>query len=136
MQTIIPHNKIFNRTPPEINIPERALPHYTILRRLLAQLHTNKSLILHAFLHKITPETHPTPNCPPCQSQAHDTKHIFGCPRGKGADGPGPRSAMGRYWGEGGSRSAGPLVGSAGVGPGAEMRGRSRVVSALGRQQQ
>ena len=78
MQTI-PHNKILNRTPPEINITEQAIPHYT--RRLLGQLHTNKSPILHAFLHKITPETHPTPNCPLCHSQTHDTKHIFDCPR-------------------------------------------------------
>ena len=78
MQTI-PHNKILNRTPPEINITEQALPHYT--RRLLAQLLTNKSPILHEYLHKITQETHPTPNCPLCQSQTHDTKHIFGCIR-------------------------------------------------------
>ena len=44
MQTI-PHNKVLNRTPPEISNTEEALPHYT--RRLLAQLRTNKSPILH-----------------------------------------------------------------------------------------
>ena len=38
---IIPHNKIINRTPPEISNTEQALPHYT--RRLQAQLRTNKS---------------------------------------------------------------------------------------------
>ena len=38
MQTI-PHNKILNRTPPEISNTEQALPHYT--RRLLAQLTRN-----------------------------------------------------------------------------------------------
>ena len=83
MQTI-PHNKVLNRTPPEISNTEQALPHYT--RRLLPQLRTvtictNKSPILHEYLHKITPETHPTPNCPLCSSQPHDTLHIFGCPR-------------------------------------------------------
>ena len=60
MQTI-PHNKILNRTPPERSDTKQALPHYT--RRLLAQLRTNKSPILHAYLHKITPDTHTTPNC-------------------------------------------------------------------------
>ena len=78
MQTI-PHNKVLNRTPPEISNTEQALPHYA--RRLLAQIRTNKSPILHEYLHKITPETHPTPNCPLCNSQPHDTQRIFGCPR-------------------------------------------------------
>ena len=77
MQTI-PHNKVLNRIPPEISNTEQALPHYT--RRLLAQLPTNKSPILHEYLHKITPKTHPTPNCPLCNSQPPDTQHIFGCP--------------------------------------------------------
>ena len=75
----IPYNKILNRTPPEISKTEQALPHYT--RRLVAQLRTNKSQILHEYLHKITPETHTTPNCPLCHSQTHDTKQLFDCPR-------------------------------------------------------
>ena len=54
----IPHNKMLNTTAPEISKTEQALPHYT--RRLLAQLRTNKSPILHEYLHKITPETHQT----------------------------------------------------------------------------
>ena len=112
MQTI-PHNKILNRTPPEISIAEQALPHYT--RRLLAQLRTNKSPIVHEYLHKITPETHPTPNCPLCHSQPHDTRHIFGCRRTWA-----PRR-NGTILGGGGAAS--PLVVSAGVGPGAGMRG-------------
>ena len=58
MQTIT-NNKILKRTPSEISITKQALPHYT---RLLAQFRTNKSPILHTYLHKITPETHPTPN--------------------------------------------------------------------------
>ena len=81
MQTI-PHNKTLNRgyrAPPEISETKQALPHCT--RRLLVQLLTNKSPILHSYLHKITPETHPTPNCPQCHSQPHETRHIFGCPR-------------------------------------------------------
>ena len=78
MQTI-PHNKVLNRTPPEISNTEQALPHYT--RRLLAQFRTNKSPILRTYLHKITQETRPTPNCPLCHSQPHDTQHIFGSPR-------------------------------------------------------
>ena len=41
----IPHNKILNTTAPEISKTEQALPHYT--RRLLAQLRTNKSPIIH-----------------------------------------------------------------------------------------
>ena len=76
---IIPHNKILNRTAPEISKTEQALPHYT--RRLLAQFRTNKSPILHEYLHKITPETHTTQNCSLCHSQVHDTKHLFDCPR-------------------------------------------------------
>ena len=75
----IPHNKILNTTAPEISKTEQALPHYT--RRLLAQLRTNKSPILHENLHKITPETHPTPNCPLCHTQPLNTKHLFNCPK-------------------------------------------------------
>ena len=66
---------------------------------ILAQLRTNKSPILHKYLHKITPETHTTPNCPLCHSQTHDTKHI-GLP--KGANRPGPGSIL-----EGGGGGAG-----------------------------
>ena len=94
----IPHNKILNTTAPEISKTEQALPHYT--KRLLAQLRTNKSPILHEYLHKITPETHPTPNCPLCHTQ-HQT--LIQLP--KVADRPGPRGAVGRSWG--GSGAAG-----------------------------
>ena len=69
------------------------------------------SPILHEYLHKITSETHPTPNCPLCNAQPHDTQHIFGCPEALWSD-PGGRGG-----------AAGPLVGSAGVGPGTGMRG-------------
>ena len=128
MQTI-PHNKVLNRTPPEISNTEQALPHYT--RRLLAQLRTNKSSILHEYLHKITPEIHPTPNCPLCHSQPHDTQHIFGCSRLPTDLGP---VAL---WDEPGGTGGAALVGSAGVGPGVGMRGGGgRVGPPWGRQQQ
>ena len=97
----IPHNKILNITPPEISKTEQALPHYT--RRLLAQLITNKSPILHEYLHKITPETHTTQNCPPCHTQTHILLRRYGTILG-------------------GGEAAGPLVGPAGVGSGAGMR--------------
>ena len=97
MQTI-PHNKILNRTLP-ISNNEQALTHYTT--RLLAQLRTNKSPILHEYLHKITPETHPTPNCrsPMPHSTTQHATHIW---LPKVADGPGPRGAMGRSRGAAG----------------------------------
>ena len=72
MQTI-PHSKILNRTPPDISETEQALPHYT--RRFLTQLHTNKSPILHTYLHKIAPETHPTPNCLLSPMPLTNTRH-------------------------------------------------------------
>ena len=73
----IPHNKILNTTAPEISKTEQALPHYT--RRLLAQLRSNKSPILHEYLHKITPETHPAPNCPLCHTQHQTSSTAQGC---------------------------------------------------------
>ena len=121
---VIPHNKILNRTPPEISKKEQALPHYT--RRLLAQLRTNKSPILHEYLHKITPETHTTPNCPLCHSQTHDTKHLFDCPM-LPTD-LGPEAPWDDPGGDGGV--AGPLVGPAGVGSGAGIAGGGAIVGA------
>ena len=124
----IPHNKILNRTLSEISKTEQALPHYT--RRLLAQLRTNKSPILHEYLHKITPETHPTPNCLLCHTQTYDTKHLFNWPRLPTDLGP---EAL---WGGGGCGSAGPLVGPAWVGSGAGIEGGGATVGTpLGRQQ-
>ena len=105
--------KILNRTPPEISKIEQALPHYTI--RLLAQLRTNESPILHAYLHKITHNTELPPM--PLSNTWHQTPIWLH----KSANWPGPWAAMGRSWGGGGA--AGPLVGPAGVGSGAGMRG-------------
>ena len=111
----IPHNKILNITPPEISKTEQALPHYT--RRLLAQLITNKSAILHEYLHKITPETRTTQNCPLCHTQTHILLRRYGTILGGGG-------------------AAGPLVGPAEVGSGAEMRGGGISKPLRGRQQQ
>ena len=100
-------NKVLDRTPPEIRKTERSLRHYP--RKLLAQIRTNKS----PFLHKITPETHTTPNCPLCHSHTHTRRYTHLWLR-KGALSPGPWGAKGRSWGGGGA--AGLLVGPAGGG--------------------
>lgn len=74
-----PHNRVLNMPAPPIDATEQTLSHST--RRTLAQLRTNKSPLLHAYLNKITPTTHPTPHCPLCGHHSHDTMHIFSCPR-------------------------------------------------------
>ena len=72
----IPHNKILNTTAPEISETEQALPHYT--RRLLAQLHTNRSPILQNTYTK-TLQKHTHHRTVPYAT--HNTKHLFNCPR-------------------------------------------------------
>ena len=125
----IPHNKILNTTAPKISKTEQALPHYA--KRLLAQLRTNKSPILHEYLHKITPETRPTPNCPLCHTQPHNTYSTS-----QGSTDLGPK-ALWDNPGGGGGGAAGPLVGPAGVGSGAGIAGGGTTVGApRGRQQQ
>jgi len=71
-------NKVLNRTPPEIDKHEQTLPKHT--RRQLAQLRTNKSPLLYSYLHKISPDTHTSPDCPLCTAEIHDTTHLFDCP--------------------------------------------------------
>src|SRR6476661_243250 len=34
---------------------------------------------LKSYLHKIDPQNHPSPLCPLCNTQNHDTKHLFTC---------------------------------------------------------
>ena len=116
----ISHNKILNTTAPEISKTEQALPHYT--RRLLSQLCTKKSPILHEYLHKITTEKHPTPNCPLCHAQPHNTKHLFNCPR--------LPTDLGPEGGGGCGGAAGRLVGPAGVGSGSGIVGGGATVGA------
>ena len=73
-----PINKVLNQPAPLIHKSEADLDHST--RRTLAQLRTNKSPLLLSYLHKIDPESHPTPNCPLCGHDNHDTAHLFQCP--------------------------------------------------------
>ena len=40
----------------------------------------NKSPILLSYLNKIDPFTYPSPLCPLCKKQNHDTTHLFNCP--------------------------------------------------------
>jgi hypothetical protein len=71
------HNKLINCTAPPIHSSEQGL--CRAVRRTLAQLRTDKSPILHAYLHKISPDTHPSPLCPLCTQQEHTTTHLFNC---------------------------------------------------------
>ena len=69
-------NKVTNTTPLDIHLSEQTLPRH--MRTKLAQLRTNKSPLLHSYLHKINPNTY-TPHCPLCLSYTHDTDHLFHC---------------------------------------------------------
>ena len=70
-----PPNKLLNRPPPKIDKTEETLPHST--RRRLSQLRANKSPLLMTYLHKINEEDYPSPTCPLCNSNDHDTGHLF-----------------------------------------------------------
>ena len=72
-----PRNKVLNTPAPDIHTSEQTLTHF--MRRTLAQLRTNKSPILHSYLNKISPDTHPSPLCPLCSTHTHDTQHLFNC---------------------------------------------------------
>ena len=71
------NNKAINGAPPKINTREQIIPRYT--RRALAQLRAHKCPLLMAFLHKISPDSHPTPMCLFCNAHTHYTNHIFTC---------------------------------------------------------
>src|SRR5579872_3419369 len=73
----IPENKILEMQAPAIHHSEETLTRYH--RRLLSQLRTNKSPFLLSYLHKINPSEHPSPLCPLCSDQTHDTIHLFQC---------------------------------------------------------
>ena len=61
----------------QISSSEERLPRLT--RRTLAQLRTNKSPFLKSYLHKVDAKTHPSPLCPLCNINTHDTHHLFNC---------------------------------------------------------
>ena len=71
------NNKILRTPPPHISSSEERLPRLT--RRTLAQLRTNKSPFLKSYLHKVDAKTHPSPLCPLCNINTHDTHHLFNC---------------------------------------------------------
>src|SRR6476469_7475343 len=71
------NNKIINQPAPPINKDEQPLLRKT--RRTLEQLRTNKSPLLKSYLHKIDSQSHPSPRCPLCNTQNHETKHLFTC---------------------------------------------------------
>jgi len=56
---------------PEISRIELSLPRKT--RAILAQLRTNKSSLLRAYLNHIDNTKYPSPLCPACNTQRHDT---------------------------------------------------------------
>ena len=70
------NNKILHR-PTHISSSEERLPRLT--RRTLAQLRTNKSPFLKSYLHEVDAKTHPSPLCPLCNINTHDTHHLFNC---------------------------------------------------------
>jgi hypothetical protein len=71
-------NKIINTIAPKIDKSEESLPRKT--RRILAQLRDGKSPFLLSYKNKIDPLAHPSPLCPLCKTQNHDTSHLFNCP--------------------------------------------------------
>jgi len=76
-KTTLPDNKILEMPAPTVHQSEESLNRYQ--RRLLSQLRTNKSPFLLTYLHKIDPIAHPSPLCPLCTNQPHNTQHLFQC---------------------------------------------------------
>src|SRR4029077_3033515 len=78
LQSLKP-NSVINQLAPPINKSEQTLPWKT--RHTLAQLRTNKSPVLKTYLHNSTHKTtnHPSPLCPLCNTQNHDSCHLFTC---------------------------------------------------------
>ena len=72
-------NKLLHTTAPTINTTEATLS--KAHRRTLAQLRTNKSPFLHSYLYKVDASNTPSPLCPLCTTQTHDTTHLFSCPK-------------------------------------------------------
>src|SRR5437867_191719 len=68
-------NPILRNTAPDINPSEQSLSRKT--RRLLAQLRTDKSPILKAYLHEIDSKSCPSAACPLCNYHLHNTQHLL-----------------------------------------------------------
>ena len=75
--TTRPDNKLLEIPTPYIHISEETLERHQ--RRLLSQLRANKSPFLLAYKHHIDPTSYPSPLCPLCQEQPHNTQHLFQC---------------------------------------------------------
>src|SRR2546426_7228256 len=48
-------------------------------RFTLSRLRTNKSPFLLSYKHKINPTLYPSPLCPLCKNDEHNTSHLFNC---------------------------------------------------------
>ena len=70
-------NELIAAKPPVINPEDESLPRGT--NRTLAQLRDDKSPFLYSYLNKIDPQNHPSPLCPLCKADIHNTKHLFSC---------------------------------------------------------
>ena len=71
------NNKILHTPPPHISSFDERLSHLTC--RTLAQLRTNKSPFLKSYLHKVDAKSHQSPLCPLCNTDIHNTYHLFNC---------------------------------------------------------
>ena len=69
--------KIQQLAAPKIHKSKVTLNRYQ--RRLLSPLRTDKFPFLLTYLHKINPIAHPSPTCPLCSDQPHNTQHLFQC---------------------------------------------------------
>ena len=71
------NNKILRTPPPHTSSSEEIIPRHT--RRTNSQLRTNKSPLLKLYLHKVNAKSHPSPLCHLCNTNTHNTHHLFNC---------------------------------------------------------
>ena len=70
-------NKVLQRIPPVISPDERRLRRST--RTTLAQLRNGYCPLLTSYMSRLDPSV--KNECPLCESQPHDTAHLFSCPQ-------------------------------------------------------
>ena len=70
-------SELLEQKAPKINSEELELDRRQ--RRILAQLRGGKSPLLREYKHKISSAETPSPNCPLCMTELHNTQHIFEC---------------------------------------------------------